>query len=60
MESSGASEQDAQVCAFMGIGNSDQDMVQLNLEGKVNKREEIDSIGTLYNPSVTFISDYKL
>ncbi|KAH9518720.1 hypothetical protein Btru_006076 [Bulinus truncatus] len=34
MEKEGASEQDTQVCAFMGIGNSDQDMVQLNLEGK--------------------------
>lgn len=36
MEKEGASEQDTQVCAFMGIGNSDQEMVQLNLEGKVN------------------------
>lgn len=26
---------DSQVCAFMGIGNSDQEMVQLNLDGKV-------------------------
>ncbi|XP_064600414.1 recombining binding protein suppressor of hairless-like isoform X2 [Liolophura sinensis] len=34
MEREGASEQESQVCAFMGIGNSDQDMVQLNLEGK--------------------------
>ncbi|XP_046547316.1 LOW QUALITY PROTEIN: recombining binding protein suppressor of hairless-like [Haliotis rubra] len=34
MEEDGASEQDTQVCAFMGIGNSDQEMVQLNLEGK--------------------------
>ncbi|XP_025088250.1 recombining binding protein suppressor of hairless-like isoform X1 [Pomacea canaliculata] len=34
MEQEGASEQDTQVCAFMGIGNSDQEMVQLNLEGK--------------------------
>lgn len=35
MERGGATEQDSQVCAFMGIGNSDQDMVQLNLDGKV-------------------------
>ncbi|CAG5128276.1 unnamed protein product, partial [Candidula unifasciata] len=34
MEKEGASDQDTQVCAFMGIGNSDQEMVQLNLEGK--------------------------
>ncbi|XP_055898961.1 recombining binding protein suppressor of hairless-like isoform X3 [Biomphalaria glabrata] len=37
MEREGASEHDTQVCAFMGIGNSDQEMVQLNLEGKVNE-----------------------
>ena len=36
MEREGASEQDTQVCAFMGIGNSDQEMVQLNIEGKVD------------------------
>lgn len=35
MERDGATEQEATVCAFMGIGNSDQEMVQLNLEGKV-------------------------
>ena len=38
MEEEGATEQDTQVCAFMGIGNSDQEMVQLNLEGKVGQR----------------------
>lgn len=35
LERDGATEQESLVCAFMGIGNSDQDMVQLNLEGKV-------------------------
>ncbi|XP_071511793.1 recombining binding protein suppressor of hairless-like [Diadema antillarum] len=30
----GETEAGSQVCAFMGIGNSDQDMQQLNLEGK--------------------------
>lgn len=35
MELAGATEQDSAICAFMGIGNSDQEMVQLNLEGKV-------------------------
>lgn len=35
MERNGVSEQDSIVCAFMGIGNSDQEMVQLNMEGKV-------------------------
>ncbi|XP_041366079.1 recombining binding protein suppressor of hairless-like isoform X2 [Gigantopelta aegis] len=34
MEQEGAGEQESTVCAFMGIGNSDQEMVQLNLEGK--------------------------
>ena len=36
MEREGSTEQESQVCAFMGIGNSDQEMVQLNLEGKVS------------------------
>ncbi|XP_013403310.1 recombining binding protein suppressor of hairless [Lingula anatina] len=34
IEKEGGSEQDSAVCAFMGIGNSDQEMVQLNLDGK--------------------------
>ena len=38
MEQEGAGEQESAVCAFMGIGNSDQEMVQLNLEGKVGVR----------------------
>jgi len=28
-------ELESQICAFMGIGNSNLEMVQLNLEGKV-------------------------
>ncbi len=39
MEREGATEQEAQVCAFMGIGNSDQEMVQLNLDGKVSQNQ---------------------
>ena len=35
MESDGATELETQICAFMGIGNSDLEMVQLNLDGKV-------------------------
>lgn len=35
IEAEGGTEQDSTTCAFMGIGNSDQEMVQLNLEGKV-------------------------
>lgn len=35
MEASGAKDTDLQVCAFMGINNSDQEMSQLNLDGKV-------------------------
>uniref|UniRef100_A0AAY5KKF5 Recombination signal binding protein for immunoglobulin kappa J region b n=1 Tax=Esox lucius TaxID=8010 RepID=A0AAY5KKF5_ESOLU len=34
MEREGCSEQEAQPCAFIGIGNSEQEMQQLNLEGK--------------------------
>lgn len=35
MEREGCSEQESQPCAFIGIGNSEQEMQQLNLEGKV-------------------------
>ena len=35
MEREGGTEDDCQVCSFMGIGSSEQEMVQLNLEGKV-------------------------
>lgn len=38
MERDGCSEQESQPCAFIGIGNSDQEMQQLNLEGKVNSK----------------------
>lgn len=38
MERDGCSEQESQPCAFIGIGNSDQEMQQLNLEGKVLTR----------------------
>ncbi|XP_032882493.1 recombining binding protein suppressor of hairless isoform X3 [Amblyraja radiata] len=34
MERDGCNEQESQPCAFIGIGNSDQEMQQLNLEGK--------------------------
>uniref|UniRef100_A0A8C4Q319 Recombination signal binding protein for immunoglobulin kappa J region n=1 Tax=Eptatretus burgeri TaxID=7764 RepID=A0A8C4Q319_EPTBU len=34
MERGGSSEQESQPCAFIGIGNSDQEMQQLSLEGK--------------------------
>lgn len=39
MERDGCSEQESQPCAFIGIGNSDQEMQQLNLEGKVGGKE---------------------
>lgn len=35
MQRAGESEQGSQLCAFIGIGNSDQDMQQLDLNGKV-------------------------
>lgn len=37
MERDGCSDQESQPCAFIGIGNSDQEMQQLNLEGKVSQ-----------------------
>ena len=47
MEREGASESDSQVCAFMGIGNNEQqDMVQLNLEGKVRPRRHSEATQT--------------
>lgn len=39
MERDGCSEQESQPCAFIGIGNSDQEMQQLNLEGKVGGKK---------------------
>ena len=38
----GETEQGAQLCAFIGIGNSDQDMQQLDLNGKVRRRSAWD------------------
>jgi len=35
MEAAGAKDGDTQVCAFMGISASEQEMSQLNLDGKV-------------------------
>ena len=37
MQRAGESEQGSQLCAFIGIGNSDQDMQQLDLNGKVRE-----------------------
>lgn len=34
MQKNGETEENSQVCAFMGIGQSDQEVQQLNLEGK--------------------------
>lgn len=35
LEQDGASEQESQFCAFMGIGSQEQEMVQLSLENKM-------------------------
>ena len=41
MQRAGESEQSSQLCAFIGIGNSDhQDMQQLDLNGKVRKSNQ--------------------
>ena len=37
MQRQGESDQGSQLCAFIGIGNSDQDMQQLDLNGKVRE-----------------------
>ena len=37
MQRAGESDQGSQLCAFIGIGNSDQDMQQLDLNGKVRE-----------------------
>ena len=34
-EAAGLRDADLQICAFMGINSSDQEMSQLNLDGKV-------------------------
>ena len=40
MQRAGESEQGSQLCAFIGIGNSDhQDMQQLDLNGKVSEKK---------------------
>ena len=36
MQRAGETESGSQLCAFIGIGNSDQDMQQLDLNGKVS------------------------
>ena len=41
MQRAGESEQGSQLCAFIGIGNSEQDMQQLDLNGKVNNKKVI-------------------
>lgn len=38
MQRAGETEQGSQLCAFIGIGNSDQDVQQLDLNGKVGER----------------------
>ena len=41
LEAQGCSDSERQVHAFMGIGNAEQEMVQLNLEGKVRTRVDL-------------------
>lgn len=43
MEKEGSTEQESQPCAFIGIGNSEQEMQQLNMEGKVCRQSEYQS-----------------
>ena len=47
MQRAGESEQSSQLCAFIGIGNSDhQDMQQLDLNGKVRKSNQTQQVTT--------------
>ena len=54
MEKAGCNEQESTVCAFMGIGNSDLEMVQLNLEGKVS------DVFLVFGQVLKYIADFKL
>ena len=54
MEQEGATEQESTVCAFMGIGNSDQEMVQLNLDGKVRIIEKTTCLTKVSNQKIVF------
>lgn len=56
MERDGCSEQESQPCAFIGIGNSDQEMQQLNLEGKVEKNTPCPTLLLAENTSLTSFS----
>ena len=48
LEQDGASEQESQFCAFMGIGSQEQEMVQLSLENKVSSSYNIIQRGMIY------------
>ena len=61
MQRAGESEAGSQLCAFIGIGNSDQDMQQLDLNGKVIilkkmirrfRETAVSSINTLANDNL--------
>ncbi|CAG2110538.1 unnamed protein product, partial [Medioppia subpectinata] len=50
----GVSEQNANLCAFIGIGNSDQEMQQLDFSGKVCPVVSIHSFFPFYTIDCTF------
>lgn len=52
MERDGCSEQESQPCAFIGIGNSDQEMQQLNLEGKVGSRHSCTDVSVRFDATL--------
>lgn len=55
MQRAGESEQGSQLCAFIGIGNSDhQDMQQLDLNGKVCGWVCSNNIGNLFEKKQAF------
>ena len=50
MMQNGETEQTSALCAFIGIGNSDQDMQQLDLNGKVGSKQNSDPQNKHFQP----------
>ena len=49
MQRAGESEQSSQLCAFIGVGNSDKDMQQLVLNGKHNCTYQNHEVSQIYH-----------
>lgn len=51
----GENEQGSHLCAFIGIGNSEQDMQQLDFNGKVKFTKIAHLIQCIYNMLINFL-----